>query len=190
MQIDKDKQGRPHAMLVSVSPAPSPDPAGKYFTIFIPIDQIIKLRHVDQILVGHPLLDIPAEEIIGIRISKADHNNIMRYLDRGRFVAIRAVGKRGKRSRGCYLDNQGQPLVQYRFSWRRQETYITDPIDLIWLKEFSKQSERFVDQVFLIEAIMGYFRRLGDKLTQAPKPKKIKKKRMKAKDRRALKLPK
>jgi hypothetical protein len=166
MQIDHNERGNPHAMLVSVSPAPAPDPDGRYFTVFIPIDEILKLRHTDKTLAGHPWFDVPQDEIIGFSISKADHNAILRHLEKGRFIAIRAVGQRGRKSKGCYLDRQGQPLVQYRFSWRDAAKYIPDPIDRWWLEEFSRESARYA-------AVM-------------PKPRPTKKKRLKAKERRRM----
>jgi len=184
MQIDHDHRGHPRAMLVSVSPALEPDPDGRYFTIFIPIDQILKLRHVDRNLVGHPWLDVPRDEIIGLSISHTEHNAITRYLQGGKFVAIRAVAKRGKRNRGCHLDNDGQPIVKYKFGWRQRDKYITDPIDQLWLEQFSQESARYAEMVFLVEAIAGYFRRLSDNLAQAPRPFRVKRKRQRAKDRR------
>jgi hypothetical protein len=186
MQIDHNERGNPHAMLVSVSPAPAPDPDGRYFTVFIPIDEILKLRHTDKTLAGHPWLDVPQDEIIGFSISRSDHNFILRHLKNDRYIAIRAVGQRGRRSKGCYLDNQGQPLVQYRFGWRRIEKYVTDPIDRMWLEEFSKESARYADKIFLIEAIAEYFQRLAKRVAVMPKPRPTKKKRLKAKERRRM----
>ncbi len=72
MQIDHDERGHARAMLVSVSAAAEAGPDGKYFTIFIPIAEILKLRHTEQTLHGHPWLDVPPEEIIGLNISRAD----------------------------------------------------------------------------------------------------------------------
>ncbi len=101
---------------------------------------------------------------------------------------MRAVARRGGGgSRGCRLDEQGEPLVDYRFSWRRRKKYITDPLDIHWLEEFSRESVRYADMVFLVEAIAGYFRRLSDKLAQEPPPRRPKRKRLKAKERRLVK---
>lgn len=160
MQIDKDEQSRPGALLVSVSPADQPGPDGKFFTVFTPIEEILKLRHVDRVLAGHPWLDVPSDEIIGIKINRSQHKYVMRHVEAGRFIAIRAVARRGKLSRGCQLDEKGQPVVDYRFSWQRREKYVTDPVDVAWLEAFSQESARYADQVFLVEAIAGYFRRL------------------------------
>lgn len=186
MQIDHDSRGNPRAVLVSVSPAPGPDPDGKYFTVFIPIEEILKLRHADRTLAGHPWLDVPAAEIIGLSISRAEHNLICHHLDRGRYIAIRAVGKRGQRSRGCYLDGQGQPVVEYRFSWRDRDKYIEDEVDRYWLDEFSRESARYADKLFLIEKMARYFQWLAGRVTATPKVKPPKKKRIKAKDRRKM----
>jgi hypothetical protein len=170
-------------MLVSASPALGPDEDGRYFTVFIPIGEILKLRHVDTPLVGHPWLDVPSDEIIGLSISRADHRTIGRHLEAGRFIAIRAVARRGKKARGCRMDSQGQPLVDYHFGWRLRDKYIADPVDRKWLEQFSQESARYAEMVFLIEAIAGYFRRLSDNLAMAPKPPRVKRKKLRAKDR-------
>jgi hypothetical protein len=172
MNIDHDKRGHPRAMLVSVSLPEKQGEDGGFFTVFIPIAEILKLRHVDRFLVGHPWLDVPNEEIIGMNINKTQYNFIERHLSKGHYIAIRGVGLRGKKSRGCYLDTEGQAIVEYRFGWRRRDRYIKDEIDLRWLESFQQQSEDYANQVVLIEAIAGYFKRLSDKVAKAPKPKR------------------
>jgi hypothetical protein len=79
-------------------------------------------------------------------------------------------------------------MVEYRFGWRDRDKYVADPKDRMWLEEFSRESARYADMLFLVEAMAGYFQRLARQVAGMAKVKKVgpKKPNLKAKDRRRL----
>lgn len=184
MQIDFNDNGNPLAMLVSFSPAPAPGTDGKYFTVFIPVQDILDLADIDQTLIGHPWLDAPPEALVIQPLSRSDHNRLVRYIDLGRYIAIRAVGQRGVQSKGCRLDAEGQPIVKYRYSWRRPEKYLSEQ-DMFWLASVSEMAQEYCEQFFAAVALGEFFQALAVKLTNAPR---VKKPKIKAKDRRRMNI--
>jgi hypothetical protein len=182
MLIDHDKNGNPRAMLVSVSLADNPGPDGTFFTVFIPISEILELRDTDDFLAGHPWLDVSDEKIIAQQISRRDYRRIERFINAGKYIAISTVAERGIKSHGCRLDAENQPITRYVYTWRNPAKYLSET-DIFWLQQFSEESYRYASVLSLIAAISEYFQRLSDKLAQMPKPKK---KRLKAKDRRRI----
>lgn len=184
MNIDHDKRGHPRAMLVSASLAETPGPDGTYFTVFCPIAEILKLKDTDRILTGHPWLDVPDSEIIAQQLSRRDHMRVKSFLAAGHYIAISATAIRGKRSKGCRLDANGDLIVRYQYTPRNPKRYLSD-LDIFWLRQMSEESYRYSGALYLVQAIAEYFQRLGDKLADAPKPKRVKKKKVKAKYRRA-----
>jgi hypothetical protein len=182
MQIDFDENKNPHAMLVSFSPAEAPNPDGTFFSVFIPIQDILDLRDTDRMLQGHPWIDVPGENLIIQQLSRSDHKRLVRHVNAGRYIAIRAVPQRGKRSRGCRLDKVGQPIVKYHYGYRHPEKYLSE-FDIFWLSAFSKVSAVYTDAFFAAIALGEFFQALSEKIAQMPRPKKPK---LKAKERRQL----
>ncbi len=183
MQIDFDRNGSPKAMLVSFSPAPASDEDGKYYTVFIPIGDILDLADADQALTGHPWLDAPPESLAIQALSRSDHNRLLRYIEKGFFIAIRAVGQRGIKSRGCRLAPDGEIMVDYKYNRRRPEKYLSEQ-DMFWLSAVSEMAQDYTDQFFASVALGEFFQALAAKVARMPS--RAKKPKLKAKDRRKL----
>jgi len=169
MKIDFDDNGHPRALLVSVSIPDQADSGGKFNCVFIPIEQLIALRHVDRLLVGHPWLDVPADQIINYKLPRSDVRRLRRYVANGKYIAMSAAGDRGKLSRGVRLDRGGEVIVSYMFSWRDPVKYIS-PEDIAWLRIIEEESHRYAEMFWAAVAMGELFKSLHAKIK---KPKKL-----------------
>jgi hypothetical protein len=172
MLIDAGTKREAVLCVTAINDYPNDD--GTYWTEFYPVDLLLRLRHTDKLLTGHPLLDLKPETegeltVMVENVRPAELKKICRWCRLGHFVALRLPEVRGKQS------------GKATFTWRKGADYLSEE-DLLWLENISQTGAIVAEELQAIAAIADFFQALYKVISQ--KKKRPKKKKLKRKERR------
>lgn len=157
--------------------SPKPNEAGLYWSEFYPVNLLLKERETDQMLEGHPVMDLIkvdtdlAVRACGEHLSRRRASEIITKVNEGLMVALgQALGLK-----------DGRLAKVTSFYYVEESDYLTED-DIFWLEVIRQSSYIFKEELDRKE------KALAEAKVAKSKKKPPKKRKLKRKDRRKMEL--